>query len=378
MATKVRMKVSDPPRRGARARPDPRRLRRQPAAAGHRRHRPLPGPRARSRDAAGGDAGGARRARARRQGARARRLQLPRLAARVGGRAAGPRGLVAVRVAAAAVLAGRALGRGRAAAVLPRGRDRRDPVGPARRRLPHRQVLARHRRRRRARRMADAGDDIEEARHRRAVERNFRVVDEAEAIAAATRRDDRPGRARVAARRRGRRRRRSSGRARSSTSRTCSARSTCELTGDERARLEAPAAAARDVPAADARRAARARRAGDALARAAPSSALEVARRRSRRRPRRARSGRPGRLRTTTPAVGEPVAGGLGLGVLPRDERRVAARARRSGRARPGAPPAARPARAAGVHGVEPVALEHLQRGEAEREPPRARATGVS
>ena len=33
-------------------------------------------------------------------------------------------------------------------------------------------------------RMADAGDDIEEARHRRAIERNFRVVDEAEAIAA--------------------------------------------------------------------------------------------------------------------------------------------------------------------------------------------------
>jgi aryl-alcohol dehydrogenase-like predicted oxidoreductase len=32
-------------------------------------------------------------------------------------------------------------------------------------------------------RMADAGDDIEEARHRRAIERNFRVVDEASAIA---------------------------------------------------------------------------------------------------------------------------------------------------------------------------------------------------
>jgi aryl-alcohol dehydrogenase-like predicted oxidoreductase len=32
-------------------------------------------------------------------------------------------------------------------------------------------------------RMADAGDDIEEARHRRAVERNFQVLDEAEAIA---------------------------------------------------------------------------------------------------------------------------------------------------------------------------------------------------
>src|SRR5688500_5698070 len=34
-------------------------------------------------------------------------------------------------------------------------------------------------------RMAEAGDEIEEARHRRAIERNFRVVDEAEAIAAA-------------------------------------------------------------------------------------------------------------------------------------------------------------------------------------------------
>jgi aryl-alcohol dehydrogenase-like predicted oxidoreductase len=32
-------------------------------------------------------------------------------------------------------------------------------------------------------RMADAGDEIEEAQHRRAIERNFRVVDEAEAIA---------------------------------------------------------------------------------------------------------------------------------------------------------------------------------------------------
>jgi aryl-alcohol dehydrogenase-like predicted oxidoreductase len=34
-------------------------------------------------------------------------------------------------------------------------------------------------------RMADASDDVEEARHRRAVERNFRVVDEATAIAEA-------------------------------------------------------------------------------------------------------------------------------------------------------------------------------------------------
>ncbi len=31
--------------------------------------------------------------------------------------------------------------------------------------------------------MAEAGDEIEEARHRRAIERNFRVVDEAQAIA---------------------------------------------------------------------------------------------------------------------------------------------------------------------------------------------------
>ena len=34
--------------------------------------------------------------------------------------------------------------------------------------------------------MADASDDIEEAPHRRAVERNFRVVDAAEAIAEET------------------------------------------------------------------------------------------------------------------------------------------------------------------------------------------------
>ena len=132
-----------PRRRGARARPHPRGVRRQPAAARRRPHRPLPGARARSGRAAGGDAGGARRAGAGRQGARARRLQLPGLAARVGGRAAGPPRLVAVRLAAAAVLAGRALDRDRAAAVLPRRRAGRAPVGPARRRLPHRPLLAR-------------------------------------------------------------------------------------------------------------------------------------------------------------------------------------------------------------------------------------------
>ena len=132
-----------PGRRGARARPDREGLRRQPAAARRRRDRPLPGPRARSRRAARGLARGARRARARRQGARARRVELPGLAARLGGRAAGPRGLVAVRLAPAAVLAGRALDRARAPAVLPRRGPRRDPVGPARRRLPDRALPAR-------------------------------------------------------------------------------------------------------------------------------------------------------------------------------------------------------------------------------------------
>ena len=76
-------------------------------------------------------------------------------------------------------------------------------------------------------RMADAGDEIEEARHRRAIERNFRVVDEAEAIAGehgatisqvalAWLLGVEPAWSR-----------RSSARARSSSSRTCSARPTC-------------------------------------------------------------------------------------------------------------------------------------------------------
>ena len=76
-------------------------------------------------------------------------------------------------------------------------------------------------------RMADAGDEIEEARHRRAIERNFRVVDEAEAIAG----DHGATIAEVAlawllgvepCRRADRRRR-----ARSSSSRACSAPPTC-------------------------------------------------------------------------------------------------------------------------------------------------------
>src|SRR3954464_15187170 len=87
--------------------------------------------------------GRARRAGARRQGARSRRLELPGLAAGVGGRAAGPPWLVAVRLAAAAVLAGRAPDRDRAAAVLPRCRAGGDPVGAAGRRLPDRPLLPR-------------------------------------------------------------------------------------------------------------------------------------------------------------------------------------------------------------------------------------------
>ena len=51
-------------------------------------------------------------------------------------------------------------------------------------------------------RMADAADDLEEAPARRAIERNFRVVDEARAIAEAKGATVVAGRARVAARRR--------------------------------------------------------------------------------------------------------------------------------------------------------------------------------
>ena len=130
-------------RPGARAGTHRQGVRREPAAPRRRRDRPLPGPRAGSRRPARGDARGARRARARRQGARARRLELPRLAARLGGLAAGPRGLGAVHLAAAAVLARRALDRGRDPAVLPRRGARRDPLGAARRGLPDRQVPAR-------------------------------------------------------------------------------------------------------------------------------------------------------------------------------------------------------------------------------------------
>ena len=75
-------------------------------------------------------------------------------------------------------------------------------------------------------RMAEAGDDIEEARHRRAIERNFRVVDEAQAIAEERARRSPRSRSRGCSACRAWSRR-SSARARSSRWRTCSARPTC-------------------------------------------------------------------------------------------------------------------------------------------------------
>ena len=175
----------------------------------------------------------------RRQGARARRVELPGLAARLGGRAAGSRGLGAVRLAAAAVLARRALDRDRAAAVLPRRRPRRDPVGAARRRLPERQVQARR---------APARGQPDRRRGRDAGRRPTSGARTSATSASSTPRARSPRRA---ARRSRRSRspgcsapraspRRSSARARSSSSRTCSAPTGWSSRADERARLEEP------------------------------------------------------------------------------------------------------------------------------------------
>ena len=76
-----------------------------------------------------------------------------------------------------------ALDRGRAAAVHARRRARRAPVGPARRRVPVRPPPAR-RRSPRAAGWPGARTTSRRPPHRRAVERNFQVVDAAEAIAA--------------------------------------------------------------------------------------------------------------------------------------------------------------------------------------------------
>ena len=163
----------------------------------------------------------------------------------------------------AAVLARRALDRARAAAVLPRRRARRDPVGAARRRLPVRQATGAASAPPEGSRIDDAGDDSEEACDRRAIERNFRVVDAAEAIAADARRDGPAGRARVAD---GRRRRDRADRRRADVraARGRARRRRARLTRG-RARPAGgarPAAAA--LPAADAARAGRAHRLRDA------------------------------------------------------------------------------------------------------------------
>ena len=73
-------------------------------------------------------------------------------------------------------------------------------------------------------RMATAGDDLEEAPARRAIERNFRVIDAARGDRGRARRHRRAGRDRMADGRRRASRRRSSARARWRTSTTCSAR----------------------------------------------------------------------------------------------------------------------------------------------------------
>ena len=112
-------------------------------------------------------------------------------------------------------------------------------------------------------RMADAGDDIEEARHRRAIERNFRVVDEAQAIAEEKGATISAGRARLAARRAGR------GRADRRPAHVRAARGPARRGGRDAHRRRARAArgarpAAGDVPAADAHRAVRPARTGSA------------------------------------------------------------------------------------------------------------------
>ena len=122
-------------------------------------------------------------------------------------------------------------------------------------------------------------------------------------------------------------------RARSSSSRTCSAPTGCELSAEERARLEAPAPPPPMYPQRMLLRAGRAARPGSTLTRGG-SRVGRYTRLSSRSRsrssfhaPTEARtSERPGRSRTTTPGVGEPVARLLGERVLPADERRRAAR----------------------------------------------------
>ena len=110
--------------------------RRQPAPARHRLRRPLPDPPLGSAHADRGDAGGAARRRAGRQGALHRRLVDVRVAVRQGAaRRRTPR-LDALRVDAELRQPALPRGGARDAAAVPRRRHRRDPVEPAGARPP--------------------------------------------------------------------------------------------------------------------------------------------------------------------------------------------------------------------------------------------------
>ena len=174
------------------------RLRRQPAPPGHRRHRPLPGPRARPRRAA-------RATRSRRSTASSGRARSARWAPRTSRPGCWPGrsrvqdregwapfvslqpqySLVERSVEVEVLPFCRAAGLG----VLPWG-----PLGAG-------FLTGRYRRDERPRRgraWPTRTTSLEEAPARRAIERNFRAVDEARAIAAGPRRDGGPGRAGLA------------------------------------------------------------------------------------------------------------------------------------------------------------------------------------
>ncbi len=132
-------------RRRALSPPPDRRVRGEPAAARHRPHRPLPGARVGRPDAARGDDGGARHARARRQGPLRRRLELRRPAADEGARRGRPARLPALRHAADLLLAPVARRGVRARADRDRRGHRDHRLEPARGRPDVGQVPARRR-----------------------------------------------------------------------------------------------------------------------------------------------------------------------------------------------------------------------------------------
>ena len=148
LATKARMPMGEGPNDAGLSRHHLiEALRGEPAAAAHRPHRPLPGPRVGRPDAAGGDARHARRAGTRGQGALRRLLQLRRLAARQGARDLRSPAPAALRQPADLLLAAGARGRVRARAGLARpgcGHPGLEPAGrrPALRQVPPRRPAA--------------------------------------------------------------------------------------------------------------------------------------------------------------------------------------------------------------------------------------------